>query len=496
MKDKDFTNKLILGDNLEILKKMEDKTVDLIYLDPPFFSNRNYEVIWGDDGEIRSFQDRWAGGIEHYIDWLKERVREMHRILKDTGSIFLHCDWHANANIRVDILDRIFSPQNFVNEIVWAYKTGGASKRMFARKHDTIYFYSKNKNYIFNPQMEKSYMMYKYGFKKSDFKIDEETGMQYSMVYSRDVLEIPSVGSATAERIGYPTQKPEALLQRIIECATNEGDVVLDPFVGGGTTIAVADKLNRKWIGIDQSVAAVKVTDLRLKKQRGSLDLYEPYELHLRTYDYDILRNMDAFVFETMIIKQFGGIANTKQRSDLGLDGRMPDNTPIQVKRSDNINRNVIDNFLSAVKRADKRLYNKNIENKKPIGYIIAFSFSKGAIEEAARLKNKDQIIIELVKVSDIVDCGNGPIVKLEVEPLSNNEYLFVANAESKTDIEFYSWDFDHKEKEGFMPEILLDKEGKQKKKFPPGERQIAVEAVDKSGLDGMDKVKIKIKEE
>ncbi|MDR2362142.1 MAG: hypothetical protein LBD91_05370, partial [Prevotellaceae bacterium] len=88
-------NKLILGDNLEILRTMESETVDLIYLDPPFFSNRNYEVIWGDEGEVRSFQDRWAGGIDHYIAWLKERVVEMHRILKPTGSIFLHCDWHA-----------------------------------------------------------------------------------------------------------------------------------------------------------------------------------------------------------------------------------------------------------------------------------------------------------------------------------------------------------------------------------------------------------------
>ena len=95
-------NKLILGDNLEILKTIESDTIDLIYLDPPFFSNRNYEVIWGDAGEVRSFQDRWSGGMSHYIDWLKERVEQMHRILKPTGSIFLHCDWHADAYIRVD----------------------------------------------------------------------------------------------------------------------------------------------------------------------------------------------------------------------------------------------------------------------------------------------------------------------------------------------------------------------------------------------------------
>lgn len=112
-------NQLILGDCLEVLKKSDAASVDLIYLDPPFFSNRNYEVIWGDAGEIRSFQDRWAGGIDHYIAWLKERVQEMYRLLKPTGSLFLHCDWHANSHIRVYILDKIFGEQNFRNHITW-----------------------------------------------------------------------------------------------------------------------------------------------------------------------------------------------------------------------------------------------------------------------------------------------------------------------------------------------------------------------------------------
>jgi DNA modification methylase len=116
------TNKLILGDNLVVLQSIPDKSVDLIYLDPPFFSNRTYEVIWGDEGEKRSFEDRFAGGIDHYISWLKIRVRQMYRILKPTGSIFLHCDWHANAEIKIDILNKIFGRSNFRNEIVWHYK--------------------------------------------------------------------------------------------------------------------------------------------------------------------------------------------------------------------------------------------------------------------------------------------------------------------------------------------------------------------------------------
>ncbi|MDR0328946.1 MAG: hypothetical protein LBI05_11685, partial [Planctomycetaceae bacterium] len=143
-------NRLILGDNLEIMKTLEKESVDLIYLDPPFFSNRNYEVIWGDEGEIRSFKDRWAGGIEHYIAWLKERVELMYRLLKKTGSIFLHCDWHANAYIRVEILDKIFGRKNFRNEIIWCYNVGGKSKTDFANKHDTIYRYSKSGKWTFN----------------------------------------------------------------------------------------------------------------------------------------------------------------------------------------------------------------------------------------------------------------------------------------------------------------------------------------------------------
>lgn len=149
------------------------------------------------------------------------------------------------------------------------------------------------------------------------------------------------------EVIGYPTRKPFALLERIIKMASNEGDLVLDPFMGGGTTVAVADKLNRKWIGIDQSVQAVKVTELRLHQQTDLFtNLYaNSYTLQLHKYDYDTLRSKDAFEFENWIIGQFGGTGNVRQRGDSGLDGRMPDNTPVQVKRSENVGRNVVDNF-------------------------------------------------------------------------------------------------------------------------------------------------------
>ncbi|MCL2561773.1 MAG: hypothetical protein FWE10_05570 [Rikenellaceae bacterium] len=500
-------NKLILGDNLEILKGMESETVDLIYLDPPFFSNRNYEVIWGDEGEVRSFQDRWSGGIDHYIAWLKERVEQMHRVLKPTGSIFLHCDWHADAYIRVEILDRIFGYQNFRNEIIWSYTGNSVPKKCLPRKHDVIFWYSKGNNCQFypnrilipySPLTEKRYNHIDKDGKR--YKVSALKDGKQEIIFMKEgkypdaVWGIPIIRGG--ESIGYPTQKPEALLKRIIECASNEGDVVLDPFVGGGTTVAVADKLNRKWIGIDQSVAAVKVTELRLDKQR---DLFsDPFAVQLYKYDYDTLRYKNAFEFEEWIVQQFGGVSNTKQRGDLGLDGKMPDNTPIQVKRSDNVGRNVIDNFLSAVKRADKRLYDKNIEDRKPVGYIIAFSFGKGAVQEVARLKNQENIIIHLVKVEDIVPIAKKPALTVESKTVSRGEkgiweIEFAAAGTSEAGIEFYSWDFDHNPENGFRADVMIDKAGRQTAKFKAGRHNIAVKVVDNDGLESIEVIKLKV---
>ena len=557
-------NKLILGDNLEILKTLENDSVDLIYLDPPFFSNRNYEVIWGDAGEIRSFQDRWSGGVDHYIAWLKERVEQMHRILKQTGSIFLHCDWHADAHIRVRILERIFGENNFLNEITWKRTTTHNDSKQgakhFGRVQDKIFFYAKDiKKIKFYPQFERytsDYIASTYNktdpdgrrFKASDLsaakpggntsyewkgfkppfgrywayskenmeEFDSQDRIYYSdkgKPYLKHFLdEMPGnsvddlwyncVFKNKTERIGYPTQKPEALLDRIIKSATSEGDIVLDPFVGGGTTVAVADKLNRKWIGIDQSVQAVKVTELRLQKQQ---DLFSnSFTVQLHKYDYDTLRYANAFEFESWIIQQYGGASNTRQRSDFGLDGKMTDNTPIQVKRSDNIGRNVIDNFLSAIKRADKKLYDKNIADKKPVGHIIAFSFGRGAIQEAARLKLEENIIIRLVAVDEIVPIAKKPSMTVVINELSRDakgirEIEFTASGQSEAGIEFYSWDFNYSPPVegagggGFKADVMIDKEGKQTVKLKAGLHHIAVKVVDNDGLESVEVIKLKV---
>ncbi|MDR2148065.1 MAG: hypothetical protein LBE91_16585, partial [Tannerella sp.] len=502
----------------------------------------------------RSFQDRWAGGIDHYIAWLKERVEQMYRILKPTGSIFLHCDWHADAYIRVEILDKTFGNNNFRNQIIWKRTNAkGLAFTRLARNNDTIFYYTKSDNFTFNGQYIPHSEKYISDFYKY---VEPETGRHYQLdnlanpnkdrpnltyeflgvtrvwrwtkermqeAYENGLIVQSKAGAvprlkryldeqegnplddnwvdinnvqSSNEKIGYPTQKPEKLMQRIIEMASNEGDTVLDPFVGGGTTVAVADKLNRKWIGIDQSVQAVKVTELRLDKQR---DLFSaPFIVQLHKYDYDTLRYANAFEFESWIVQQFGGVSNAKQRGDFGLDGKMPDNTPIQVKRSDNIGRNVIDNFFAAVQRSDKKLFDKNVESGKPVGHIIAFSFGKGAVEEVARLKLKENIIIELVTVDKIVPIAKKPTITVEINELSRDakgirEIEFTAAGQSEAGIEFYSWDFDYNPEKGFKADVMIDKDGKQTAKLKAGLHTIAVKIVDNDGLESVEVIKLKV---
>jgi len=511
-------NRLILGDNLEVLKNIESDTIDLIYLDPPFFSNRTYEVIWGDDGEKRSFEDRFAGGIDHYINWLKNRVRQMHRILKPTGSIFLHCDWHANAEIKVDILNKIFGRNNFRNEIVWHYPGREMhNNSKLNAKYDVIYFYARSEKTKINMAniaipYDKDERLKGLRRKVHKDKDGQEwvwetrgqaKGQKPYKRYLDDILsqgkamndvwiDIPMLRGNHPERIGYPTQKPEALLQRIINMASNEGDTVLDPFVGGGTTIAVADKMNRKWIGIDQSVMAIKVTDLRLKKRQDEL-FAKPYEVILPVFDFETLKNKDGKDFEIWIVEKFGGIPNTKGGKDHGIDGHTDYGTPIQVKKwKKAIGRDTLDNFLTAIARDNKYLFEQNKKEGQICGFIIGFEFSKDLINEVARLKNKENTLIELKYIKDIIPYDKPPKVTLTAEELENLKYRFEATAESKTGVDFYSWDFSHDEQE-FKADIVMDKKGVQEKKFKEGEHNIAVQAVDKKGLSGSDSLKIKV---
>ncbi|HEU5383186.1 MAG TPA: site-specific DNA-methyltransferase [Ktedonobacteraceae bacterium] len=299
LKAPDLARTLYCGDNLSILRTyLADESVDLIYLDPPFYSQRSYRAFFkqapADRARASAFVDVWRwepavaesyrellahapaatrrtlnalhgllgpGPLLAYLVMLTTRLLELYRVLKPTGSLYLHCDPVASHYLKL-LLDAVFGAANFRNEIVWSYKTGGASPRHFARKHDLIFFYSKSARYIFHAPKEKSYMMHRYGFKKSTFLRD--TGGEYTWVNMKDVWEVPALGAADRQRLGYPTQKPEALLERIIRASSDEGGLVLDPFCGSGTTPTVAQRLGRNWLSIESHFLGIAYQRYRL----------------------------------------------------------------------------------------------------------------------------------------------------------------------------------------------------------------------------------------
>ena len=201
------------------------------------------------------------GSLLAYLVHMTQRIVEIHRVLKPTGSFYLHCDPTASHYLKL-VCDAVFCGQggDFLNEILWCYKSGGASKNWYARKHDTLFLYCKGKNYTFNPQKEKSYMKPSSGKNPAQTYYKDQDG-SYTLVYTKDWwTDIGMLSTDAKERLGYPIQKPESLLERIIRASSNEGDTVLDAYCGCGTTVAVAQRLGRRWIGIDityQSIALI-----------------------------------------------------------------------------------------------------------------------------------------------------------------------------------------------------------------------------------------------
>jgi len=392
----EWINKLYCGDNLEILSTLEKESVDLIYIDPPFFSNRNYEIIWGDEAEIRSFEDRWDGGINVYVDWMKQRVLELHRVLKSTGCFYLHCDWHAGHYLKV-MCDEIFRQNNFRNEIVWCYRQGGRSGKSFPKKHDVIFWYSKSNAYFFNPDEIRIPYHGTGGYVSTGRNI--VAGKEYRLnpkgKIPEDWWDIPALTPTANERLGYPTQKPEALLERIIKASSNKDDIILDAFCGCGTALAVAEKLKRKWIGIDISPSAISLIKKRLGAIPGFITNYDTIGMPQKVED---LKDFKPFEFQYWVINEMHGTPNPRKSGDMGIDGlSFLEHCPIQVKQSESIGRNIIDNFETAL----RRYYKETTKIKK--GYIVAFSFGKGAKEEVARAK-KENIDIQLITVEDILN--------------------------------------------------------------------------------------------
>jgi len=271
-------NRLFFGDCLHVMRMLPSECIDLIYIDPPFFSGRNYNIIFGDKNEVRSFTDIWEGGMPGYLIWLNARLYEMKRLLKPTGSILVHLDWHAAHYVRVE-LDKLFGYAQFQNELVWFYRGGGSSTERWSRKHDNILWYARSDHWTFNldevrtsyseeilSRPKSSYKHHHYGDKGNPSAVVDGWDLNPKGKRPDDVLEIPILNPGARERIGYPTQKPEELLERLIRGLSNKDDVIADFFGGGGGIPAVAQRLGRRWICCDISRVAVALTADRVAR--------------------------------------------------------------------------------------------------------------------------------------------------------------------------------------------------------------------------------------
>lgn len=352
-------NVLYYGDNLDVLPRhIPDGFADLVYLDPPFNSNATYNVLFGQaDGvkaaaQIKAFDDTWhwdqiaantfqavvtEGGdvasaliglqtmlgpstMLAYLSMMAPRLVELRRVLKPTGSIYLHCDPTASHYLKL-LMDAVFGAENFQNEVIWHYQTGGASKVRFSRKHDTIFFYSKSKKWQFHggriavPRTEKSIARAQ-NPKGARIAADDDTKNP------NDVLLIQQMNPMARERLGYPTQKPEALLEAIILASSDPGDIVLDPFCGCGTTVAVAQRLGRRWVGIDITYLAISLIKSRLSGV-GAAD-YSVLGEPATAEDAAQLAAEDPYQFQWWALGLVGARpAEGKKGADHGIDGRL-----------------------------------------------------------------------------------------------------------------------------------------------------------------------------
>lgn len=265
-------NRLLHGDAADVAALLPDASVDLVYADPPFFTGRRQR-----HARMRTeFEDSWAGGLDGYLAWLRPLLGEFHRLLAPTGTLYLHLDWHAVHYAKVE-LDRIFGADHFLNEVIWHYGLGAARSRShFLRKHDTLLVYRRGPAATFHllRGAVTRAMANKYRHEDERGRYMHSRGRRYYLKGGKpldSVWEIPSIAATSAERQGYPTQKPEALLERVIRASTNPGDLVLDPFCGSGTTPAVAQRFHRRWIAADRSPAALELTAARLRRAGARL---------------------------------------------------------------------------------------------------------------------------------------------------------------------------------------------------------------------------------
>lgn len=345
MKD-DWINKIFWGDNLQVMSHMLREyrgKIDLIYIDPPFDSKADYKktiTLKGKkiNNDNNSFEEKQYGDIwtnDEYLQFMFERLTLLKELLSNKGSIYVHCDWHKSHLIRM-IMDEVFGTCNFKNEIIWCYTGGTDSKRTFGRKHDTIFFYTKSEEYIFNGVYEPFAEATLKRFNKEDelgrYKENRLADGRITKTYMKeegkmapDYWNFPIVNRTYAEAVDYPTQKPEVLIERIIEASSNPGDIVFDCFMGSGTTQAVAMKLGRKFLGADINLGAIQTTTKRLINVANELkednEKYTGFEVY-NVNNYDFFRNpVEAkdLLIDALGIQKFDG----NNVYDGELDGRM-----------------------------------------------------------------------------------------------------------------------------------------------------------------------------
>ncbi len=473
------TRVIYCGDNLEQLRKLPDGCVDLIYIDPPFNSNRNYEVFWGETKEKRSFDDRHASTAA-YIEFMRPRCVELRRVLKKTGSFYYHCDWHASHYVRV-MLDQLFGENNFQSEIIWKRTTAKSlAFSGFPNNHDTIFFYGGGDTLTWNRPFQEYDLdnldektAAKYSHRDPDGRrytlgdltnpnpnrpnltyefmghhkvwrwtkermreahaagivvqpspgavprlkryLDEQEGRPIDTVW----VDIPPLNSQAVERLGYPTQKPLALLDRIISASSNPNDIVLDAFCGCGTALVSAENLKRQWIGIDVSPTACRVMAKRLRDVTSLVEdeklwkVGRGFIVRDLPWSEDQLRKLPPFEFENWAVIALGGIPNKTQVGDMGIDGRIyPVSSapaadgkaagrldfmdawyPVQVKQKDKAGRPDIDAFEAMMTRSDRTK-----------GFFVSFDYSRDALTEIDAFFRKSGKVIIPLTVNEILN--------------------------------------------------------------------------------------------
>ncbi len=435
-------NAIIRGDNLEWLNWIPDGSIDLCYIDPPYFSGKDHDIVWKNGSELRSFGDKFKGDVRYYIEWMRPRIELIHRKLKSNGSIFLQCDWHASHRLRC-LLEDIFGANNFQNEIIWQRTSSANDAKTFGNNHDTILFYSKTNDFKFkklflayDEEYKKRFSYkdsvgyfrdipltakglkgggYEYTWKGKEgiWKCPVETMREHEkqdrIYYTRTGTpnlkgylhespgkamqdmwtDISGINSQGKENLGYPTQKPESLISRIIESATEVGDIVLDCFVGGGTTAKVCSTLKRRFIVGDVSPVAVRMTATRLKTSS-----FSNFAIKNLAKTKSQLLDMDGKEFEKLLCEVRGWEHSGKGGSDGNIDGYTSLKQPVQIK-----------NRKSPAGEPDIReFYATLVAKRQKKGFFVAWDFAKKARGLAAQFKQEHGVEIELMTCEDALE--------------------------------------------------------------------------------------------